>query len=124
MIRPAIILLALTMPAAMMAFGQTPPQQVQVSDLIQGYVSLGTIITTQGHLAFTGGRARLNPSMPSAMVPAIVEITGLPPSDQERLQKQCTASSITSGGCRVRVEGRVQKIDGRPGLLATRLDFQ
>jgi hypothetical protein len=117
----AVILLAL--PAAGQAFGQTPPQLINIGDLIQGYVSVGAVVTTDGHLLYTEGRVRINPNMPSAMAPAIVDITDLPPATREQIQTRCAAISITSGGCAVKVEGQVQLIDGRPGLIAAKIDF-
>ena len=101
----------------------TLPREINTGDLIQGYVPEGTVVVTTGHLAYVNQQALLNPAMPSAMMPAIVDMTRLPPSHRDQVQAQCAAAQITSGGCRAKVQGQVQQIDARPGLIATDIEF-
>ena len=122
MVRISLLLLLISSVASASA-QQAPPPEVHLGDVIQRYVPIGTIVSVRGHLAYVSGRAIMVPNMPSAMVPAIVDVTNLPPSDHERLQTACEAKSTTSGGCSVKIEGQIVEIDARPGLLATRIEF-
>ena len=99
------------------------PLEINAGTLIQGYVSVGTVVVASGHLAYVDGKALLNPNMPSAMVPTVVDIAGLSPADQKRVQTECAAIRITSGGCSVKVKGQVQQMNGRFGLVATDIEF-
>ena len=116
-----VALLAAYPPSA--AAQQTPPQEIFVGDLIHKYVSTGTVVVTTGHLAYVNGQALLNPNLPSAMVPATVDITSLPSAIRDRVQTQCAAVGITYGGCLVKVQGQVQQINARPGLVASNIEF-
>lgn len=102
---------------------QAPPEEVAISHVIQGNVVAGTIIKTRRHLAYSDGRVRMNPSIPSAMVPAIVDVTRLPSSVRHQVESDCSAVSITRAGCELVMRGEVREIEGRPGLVATGLDI-
>ena len=99
--------------SAVGALAEPSPQsrKIKSGDFIQGYVRAGAIVVTTGHLAAVDGRVLLSPSMPSAMVPAM-STTRLPPADRARVQAHCAAVRITSGGCRVTLQGQVA-IDAR-----------
>jgi hypothetical protein len=102
---------------------QLLPQEINTGDLIQGYLPVGAFVITKGHLAYVEQRAVINPGMPSAMVRAIVDLTRLPPATRDKVEAECAAIKITTGGCWVRLQGWVQQIDDRFGLIATDIEF-
>ena len=102
---------------------QLLPQEINTGDLIQGHLPVGAFVITKGHLAYVEQRAVINPGMPSAMVPAIVDLTRLPPATRDKVEAECAAIKITTGGCWVKLQGWVQQIDDRFGLIATDIEF-
>ena len=115
------IALSLFMSVAMAQ--QLLPQEINTGDLIQGHLPVGAFVITKGHLAYVEHRAVINPGMPSAMVPAIVDLTRLPPATRDKVEAECAAIKITTGGCWVKLQGWVQQIDDRFGLIATDIEF-
>ena len=102
---------------------QLLPQEINTGDLIQGHLPVGAFVITKGHLAYVEQRAVINPGMPSAMVPAIVDLTRLSPATRDKVEAECAAIKITTGGCWVKLQGWVQQIDDRFGLIATDIEF-
>jgi hypothetical protein len=117
------LVVALVVPVAGALAQPSLPREIHPGDLIQRYVPEGTVVVTTGHLAYVNQQALLNPAMPSAMMPAIVDITRLPTANRDLVQAQCAAVQITSGGCRAKVHGQVRQIDTRPGLVATHIEL-
>ena len=117
------LVVALVLPIADAVAQPSIPREIYPGDLIQGYVPEGALVVATGHLAYVNQQALLNPAMPSAMMPAIVDITQLPAANRDEVQARCAAVQITSGGCRAKVHGQVQQIDARPGLVATHIDI-
>ena len=115
------IALSLFMSVAMAQ--QLLPQEINTGDLIQGHLPVGAFVITKGHLAYVEHRAVINHGMPSAMVPAIVDLTRLPPATRDKVEAECAAIKITTGGCWVKLQGWVQQIDDRFGLIATDIEF-
>ena len=99
------------------------PQEIDVGDLIKGYVEIDSIVVVHGHVAFVYGETLMTPNLPSAMWPMIVDTKELPNTQLQNLKVRCAADRTTSGGCTVRVRGQVQKVDGRLRLKATAIEF-
>jgi len=118
-----VLAIALSLFVSVAVAQQILPQEIHTSDLIQGYIPVGAFVITRGHLAYVEQRAVINPGMPSAMVPAIVDLTRLPPATRDKVEAECAAIKITTGGCWVKLQGWVQQINDRSGLIAADIEF-
>lgn len=123
-LRTVAVLGALVAAAGEPAAQAPQPREISVGDLIQGYVAdVGGPVVTTGHLAYVGDRVLLTPNQPSAMVPAVVDMSRLPPAVLAEVKARCAAVRTTFGGCQAKLQARVQPLDGRPGLIADHIEI-
>ena len=113
--------------AAVAALAQSPVyRQVWGGDFIQRYIPDGELIEIRGHGWANGPDFFYNINIPSAMVPALVDLAGIDAETRRRLQTECASKGQFGAGCQVVIRG---KAGPRPrpsvsrSLIASEIEF-
>jgi hypothetical protein len=121
-----VLVLALVLLASSMVRPLAEPakyRRASSSDLIGGTIPVGEWVETAGHLWLSDRGALLAVAIPSAMVPARVDIANVAPAAVERFKAACSAPDQFRGGCSATVRGQTAMLDGRHGLVAHEIEF-
>ena len=112
---------------AVMSPSSAQPEEyrnVNVGEIIMGYVPDGTLVRTGGHVWFREAEVLLNVNVPSAHVPLRVDVSGVPVGRRTEWAACLAPGQDLGGGCGAVVRGRTGMVDGRRGIFAQGIEIQ
>jgi hypothetical protein len=99
-------------------------RNVYSGDIMMGYVPLGTLVETRGHLwYFRQAGVFLNVNAASARYPLVIDVTAVSAEQRKSLPLCLAPDGSWSGGCAALIRGKTGLINERRGIFADEIEI-
>ena len=99
-------------------------RNVYSGDIMMGYVPLGTLVETRGHLwYFRQAGVFLNVNAASARYPLLIDVTAVSAEQRKSLPLCLAPDGSWSGGCAALIRGKTGLINERRGIFADEIEI-